>query len=152
MTAKREYDGCPRETGLTTLAPKVCAAGPSHRSVETEQVNPPARRTGGAIQRNGPRRFTEQGGYGPVAQGLSSLASAGSGWRFESSSVHVNEPEHRLSELPDVSNVDLGRLFGDDESSVLAEAVRRTVAQTGESAQAISGWSSYVDAEDPQSE
>lgn len=64
----------------------------------------------------------------------------------------MNEPEHRLSELPDVSNVDLGRLFGDDESSVLAEAVRRTVAQTGESAQAISGWSSYVDAEDPQSE
>jgi hypothetical protein len=50
----------------------------------------------------------------------------------------------RLSLLADVSETTLADLFGED-TTVLAVAVRRVVDSVEQSAQTISGWSSYVD-------
>ena len=50
--------------------------------------------------------------------------------------------------LADVSATTLADLFGSDDT-VLANALRRVVDSAAQSAQTISGWSSYVDVPDP---
>jgi FXSXX-COOH protein len=54
----------------------------------------------------------------------------------------------RPSLLADVSMTELAELF-DSDDSVLAVALRRVVDSAEQSAQTISGWSSYVDVPDP---
>jgi FXSXX-COOH protein len=57
----------------------------------------------------------------------------------------------RASLLADVSMTSLADLFNSDDS-VLAVALRRVVGSVEESAQAISGWSSFVDSPDEPSD
>jgi hypothetical protein len=57
-------------------------------------------------------------------------------------------PVIRESGLADVSMVTLAELFA-SQDSVLAVALRRAVSGVEQSAQAISGWSSYVDGSGP---
>ena len=66
---------------------------------------------------------------------------------------HASEqggPAARESHLADVAVVSLAELFASRED-VLAVAVRRVVSEAEQSAQAISGWSSYVDGTGPAS-
>ncbi len=57
-------------------------------------------------------------------------------------------PTVHESALTDVSGLTLADLFAND-TTVLGAAVRRVVHEVESAAQAISGWSSYVDGPQP---
>jgi FXSXX-COOH protein len=68
--------------------------------------------------------------------------------------INASDPTEsgtRESDLTDVSLVSLAELFASKET-VLAVALRRVVGEVERSAQAISGWSSYVDGTSPSTE
>jgi len=54
------------------------------------------------------------------------------------------EPELLVSPMVDVSAMTLASLAASDDS-VLANSIRRILSEVEHSAEAISGWSSYVD-------